>query len=71
MEDRPGSPRPGLPIGRKATISDVARLAGVGRQTVSNVLNGNGRVGEQARARVLAVVAELDYVPGAPIRSPT
>jgi DNA-binding LacI/PurR family transcriptional regulator len=69
MEDRPGSPRPGLPIGRKATISDVARLAGVGRQTVSNVLNGNGRVGEQARARVLAVVAELDYQPHLGARS--
>jgi DNA-binding LacI/PurR family transcriptional regulator len=37
--------------------------AGVGRQTVSNVLNGSGRVGEAARARVLDAVAELGYQP--------
>ncbi len=58
----------GLP-GRKATISDVARLARVGRQTVSNVLTGNGRVGAQTRARVLQVVAALDYQPHQGARS--
>ena len=47
----------------KVTINDVARAAGVGRQTVSNVLNGSGRVGAAARARVLQVVAELGYQP--------
>jgi hypothetical protein len=42
------------PFGRpNATIEDVAVAAGVGRQTVSNVLNGSGRVGEAARARVI------------------
>ena len=48
---------------RKVTINDVAHAAGVGRQTVSNVLNGTGRVGSDARARVLQVVAELGYQP--------
>ena len=48
---------------RKVTINDVAAAAGVGRQTVSNVLNGTGRVGAAARARVLQVVAELGYQP--------
>jgi len=48
---------------RKVTINDVALAAGVGRQTVSNVLNGTGRVGSDARARVLRVVAELGYHP--------
>jgi len=48
---------------RKVTINDVALAAGVGRQTVSNVLNGTGRVGTEARARVLQVVAELGYHP--------
>jgi DNA-binding LacI/PurR family transcriptional regulator len=48
---------------RKVTINDVALAAGVGRQTVSNVLNGTGRVGTAARARVLQVVAELGYHP--------
>lgn len=48
---------------RKTTIQDVARAAGVGRQTVSNVLNGSGRVGEAARARVLDAVTVLGYQP--------
>jgi DNA-binding LacI/PurR family transcriptional regulator len=47
----------------KVTINDVARAAGVSRQTVSNVLNDSGRVGAAARARVLEVVAELGYQP--------
>jgi len=41
----------------------VARIAGVGRQTVSNVLNGSGRVGEATKARVLEAVAALGYHP--------
>jgi LacI family transcriptional regulator len=51
------------PAGPKATIQDVADAAGVGRQTVSNVLNGSGRVGDAARARVLGAVASLGYQP--------
>jgi DNA-binding LacI/PurR family transcriptional regulator len=47
----------------QVTIQDVARAAGVGRQTVSNVLNGSGRVGEAARSRVLEAVAALGYQP--------
>jgi DNA-binding LacI/PurR family transcriptional regulator len=47
----------------QVTIQDVARAAGVGRQTVSNVLNDSGRVGEAARARVLEAVAALGYHP--------
>ena len=35
----------------------------MGRQTVSNVLNDSGRVGEAARARVLEAVAALGYQP--------
>lgn len=50
-------------VRRKVTINDVADAAGVGRQTVSNVLNGTGRVGAAARERVLQVVAELGYHP--------
>ena len=41
----------------------MARAADVGRQTVSNVLNGSGRVGAAARARVLEAVARLAYQP--------
>jgi DNA-binding LacI/PurR family transcriptional regulator len=48
---------------RQVTIQDVAQAAGVSRQTVSNVLNGSGRVGEAAKARVLDAVATLGYHP--------
>ncbi len=41
----------------------MARAAAVSRQTVSNVLNGSGRVGDAARARVLEAVATLGYHP--------
>ncbi len=42
---------------------DVARAAGVGKSTVSNVLNGSGRVSEVVRARVLDTVEQLGYRP--------
>lgn len=48
---------------RKVTVIDVARAAGVGKSTVSNVLNGSGRVGAAARARVLQAVDQLGYHP--------
>jgi DNA-binding LacI/PurR family transcriptional regulator len=47
----------------------VARAAAVSRQTVSNVLNGSGRVGDAARARVLDAVAALGYHPHQGARS--
>ncbi|MGO9191170.1 MAG: LacI family DNA-binding transcriptional regulator, partial [Streptosporangiaceae bacterium] len=50
-------------IARQVTIEDVARAAAVSRQTVSNVLNGSGRVGDAARARVLDAVATLGSHP--------
>ena len=57
------APQPGPRTYRKVTVLDVARVAGVGKSTVSNVLNGTGRVGEAARARVLAAVDQLGYQP--------
>lgn len=51
------------------TIRDVAARAGVSRQTVSNVVYGrSARVGEDARARVLAAIAALNYRPNAAAR---
>jgi len=47
----------------------VARAAAVSRQTVSNVLNGSGRVGDAARTRVLEAVAALGYHPNHGARS--
>ncbi len=45
------------------TIADVARLAGVGRGTVSRVLNDRANVDPTTRARVLAAIKSLDFVP--------
>jgi DNA-binding LacI/PurR family transcriptional regulator len=45
------------------TIGDVARLAGVGRGTVSRVLNDRANVDPATRERVMAAIRELDFVP--------
>ena len=46
-----------------STIADVARVAGVGRGTVSRVINDQTNVDPATRARVLEAIAHLDYVP--------
>ncbi|WP_062462784.1 LacI family DNA-binding transcriptional regulator [Demequina soli] len=52
-----------------ATMSDVARLAGVSVMTVSNVVNGRaGRVSDDTRARVLAAIESLAYRVNVPAR---
>lgn len=50
----------GIPSTR-ATISDVARAAGVSKTTVSQILNGKGRASEQTRALVLEVAGRIGY----------
>ena len=55
--------------GRRPTIHDVARLAGVSIGTVSNVVNGSKAVREPTRAAVERAVAELGYRPNAIARS--
>lgn len=50
------------------TVEDVARVANVSRQTVSNVLNSPEIVKEATRARVLAAIGELGYRPHASAR---
>jgi DNA-binding LacI/PurR family transcriptional regulator len=45
------------------TIADVAARAGVGVGTVSRVLNKSPLVSDATRARVLAVIKEMDYHP--------
>jgi DNA-binding LacI/PurR family transcriptional regulator len=51
------------------TLNDVAAAAGVSRATVSRVVNGDGRVGDQYRAAVLAAAQQLGYVPNRAARS--
>ena len=47
----------------RATVRDVAALAGVSPKTVSNVINGGVVVRPETRSRVEHALAELDYVP--------
>lgn len=47
----------------RVTIDDVARAAGVSRQTVSRAMNGKGEISAATRRRVLATIEELDYRP--------
>jgi DNA-binding LacI/PurR family transcriptional regulator len=53
----------------RATINDVAALAGVSRQTVSNVLNDRGGFTDDTRQAVLDAMARLDYRPSRAARS--
>jgi DNA-binding LacI/PurR family transcriptional regulator len=48
---------------RRPTIDDVARVAGVSRQTVSNVVRSRGRLASDTRVRVLAAIEQLGYEP--------
>ena len=47
----------------RATVRDVARLAGVSPTTVSNVVNGGVPVSPETRVKVERALSALDYVP--------
>jgi DNA-binding LacI/PurR family transcriptional regulator len=49
--------------GRRPTIRDVARLAGVAVSTVSYVVNGTGQVSTETRLRVKNAIHTLHYEP--------
>lgn len=55
--------------GGRPTLEEVAVRAGVGRGTVSRVINGSSKVSEHARSAVEAAVAELGYVPNRAARA--
>ena len=55
-------------MGKPPTVEDVARIAGVSRQTVSNVLNSPGIVRDETRERVQQAIADLAYRPHAAAR---
>ena len=54
---------------KRPTIEDVARRAGVSRQTVSRVINGKGEISAGTHARVQVVIEELGYRPSAVAQS--
>ncbi|MGW6062108.1 LacI family DNA-binding transcriptional regulator [Streptomyces sp. NPDC055189] len=58
----------GTASGSRPTIKTVAARAGVGRTTVSRVVNGSELVSEKAREAVLSAIAELGYVPNSVAR---
>ncbi|WP_353808711.1 LacI family DNA-binding transcriptional regulator [Agromyces sp. SYSU T00194] len=49
------------PTGRRPSMADVARLAGVSTQTVSRYFTGTGYVGDDTRERVASAIDELGY----------
>ena len=58
-------PEPSLPeeAGRRPTIRDVARTAGVAVSTVSYVINRSGQVSAETRVRVNSAIRALRYEP--------
>ncbi len=63
------SPAHRPPIRRRATLKDVARLAGVSQSTTSRALSGEGYVAAAVRDRVRDAAERLGYVPHAMARS--
>ncbi|WP_119307927.1 LacI family DNA-binding transcriptional regulator [Cohaesibacter haloalkalitolerans] len=47
---------------QKVTVSDIAKRAGVSTATVSNTMNGTGRVSEMTRVKVKQAMEELGFV---------
>jgi DNA-binding LacI/PurR family transcriptional regulator len=60
-----GTPRPALP----PTLADVADVAGVSRQTVSNALNNPALLRPETLERVQTAIAELGYIPNRAARN--
>lgn len=57
------------PRERGVTIEDVARAAGVSRQTISNALNAPHRLKAETLERVSAIIEKLGYRPDQSARS--
>jgi LacI family transcriptional regulator len=57
------TPRSESSPGGRATIRDVAALAGVGTKTVSRVINDEANVSPQTRARVERAILALNFKP--------
>lgn len=54
---------------QKITIEDVAQHAGVGIATVSRAINNTGGISPRTKAKVLAAVEELGFVPNSSAKS--
>jgi LacI family transcriptional regulator len=58
-----------MPARRASTLTEVARRAGVSVTTASKAINGQNRVSEATRARVLKAARELSFTPNPMARS--
>lgn len=56
-------------MSRRATIADIAQAAGVSKGAVSYALNGRPGVSAATRERILAIAAEMGFVPNRAARS--
>lgn len=56
-------------MGERVTIVDIARQLGLSTATVSNALNGTGRIGQSTRDRVRAEAERVGYVTSRAARS--
>ena len=54
---------------KNITISDIARITGVSKSTVSRVLTGNSYVEESKKSKILQTIKETGYVPNFAARS--
>lgn len=52
----------------KITIFDVAKKAGVGKSTVSRVINNDENVKEETRKKILTIMKEMNYSPSTSAR---
>lgn len=48
---------------QRVTIADVAKVAGVSKQTVSRAINNKGEISPETKERIMSVIAELGYRP--------
>lgn len=50
------------------TITDIARISGVSKRTVSRVINNSSKVGEGTRAKVQTIIDDLSFRPNVQAR---
>ena len=48
---------------QRVTIADVAKVAGVSKQTVSRAINNKGEISLATKEKVMAAVQQLGYQP--------
>ncbi|HWT73749.1 MAG TPA: LacI family DNA-binding transcriptional regulator [Mobilitalea sp.] len=50
---------------KKLTLDDIARELGVSKTTVSRVISGKGRIGNETKEKVMKYIEEHNYIPNA------